>query len=129
MLATILEQLGRAEEAKTETAETLRLDSTFRGGRNQWPRSSPRLTIRISSMGGVEPASIAVIVGLPLGEAPEVASSSLFGASQFACVLVVLAARWKIDSRVPQLTLNLSSQFLSSLRHNVPKKSGILRND
>jgi len=65
MLATILEQLGRAEEAKTETAETLRLDSTFRGGRNQWPRSSPRLTIRISSMGGVERASIAVIVGLP----------------------------------------------------------------
>jgi len=32
MLATILEQLGRAEEAKTETAETLRLDSTFRVG-------------------------------------------------------------------------------------------------
>jgi adenylate cyclase len=29
MLAMILAQLGRAEEAKTETAETLRLDSTF----------------------------------------------------------------------------------------------------
>jgi hypothetical protein len=63
------------------------------------------------------------------GEAPSVASSSLFEASQFACVLVVLAARWKIDSGVPQLTLNLSSQFLSGLRHNVPKESGILRND
>jgi hypothetical protein len=29
MLATILAQLGRAEEAKAETAEALRLDSTF----------------------------------------------------------------------------------------------------
>ena len=29
MLATIHAQLGRAEEAKAETAETLRLDSTF----------------------------------------------------------------------------------------------------
>jgi predicted Zn-dependent protease len=29
MLAVILAQVGRAEEAKTETAETLRLDSTF----------------------------------------------------------------------------------------------------
>ena len=29
MLAMILAQLGRAEEAKTESAETLRLDSTF----------------------------------------------------------------------------------------------------
>ena len=29
MLAIILAQLGRAEEAMTETAETLRLDSTF----------------------------------------------------------------------------------------------------
>jgi predicted Zn-dependent protease len=29
MLAMILAQLGRTEEAKTETAETLRLDATF----------------------------------------------------------------------------------------------------
>ena len=38
----------------------------------------------------------------------------------------LLTARWKIDFGVPQLTLNLSSQFLSGLRHNVPKEGDVL---
>jgi hypothetical protein len=71
----------------------------------------------ISSMRGVEPASYSRhrwVTG-SLGEVPSVASSGLFGASQFARVLVVLAARWKIDSGVPQLTLQRRARTITCL--------------
>ena len=58
MLALILAQLGRAAEATTEAAETLRLDSTFTVSARQSPRSSARRIMSVSIARGVWPASL-----------------------------------------------------------------------